>query len=56
MTSEHAWLLLPSSKQLDLRDPHPWAWTGEDLAIGLSRTTISHWAFRRGHATPFVFC
>jgi len=37
--SERAWILLPSGKQLDLLDPDPWAWTDDDLAIGLSRTT-----------------
>src|SRR5262249_22219691 len=36
--SERAWILLPSGKQLDLLDPDPWAWTDDDLAIGLSRT------------------
>ena len=35
---ERAWILLPSGKQLDLLDPDPWAWTDDDLAIGLSRT------------------
>jgi hypothetical protein len=35
---ERAWILLPSGKQLDLFDPDPWAWTDDDLAIGLSRT------------------
>ena len=36
--SERAWILLPSGNQLDLLDPDPWAWTDDDLAIGLSRT------------------
>jgi hypothetical protein len=36
--SERAWILLPSGKQLDHLDPDPWAWTDDDLAIGLSRT------------------
>jgi hypothetical protein len=36
--SERARILLPSGKQLDLLDPNPWAWTDDDLAIGLSRT------------------
>jgi hypothetical protein len=36
--SERAWILLPSGRQLDLLDPDPWAWTDDDLAIGLSRT------------------
>ena len=34
--SERAWILLPSGKQLDLLNPDPWAWTDDDLAIGLS--------------------
>lgn len=34
--SERAWILPPSGKQLDLRDPDPWAWNDDDLAIGLS--------------------
>jgi len=36
--SERAWILLPSGNQLNLLDPDPWAWTDDDLAIGLSRT------------------
>jgi len=36
--SDRAWILLPSGKQLDLLAPDPWAWTDDDLAIGLSRT------------------
>src|SRR5271156_6541460 len=37
---DRAWILLPSGNALDLLnpDPDPWAWTDEDLAIGLSRT------------------
>ena len=38
MMSDRAWILLPSGKQLDLLSPDPWAWTDDDLAIGLSRT------------------
>jgi hypothetical protein len=38
VTSDRAWILLPSGKQLDLLAPDPWAWTDDDLAIGLSRT------------------
>ena len=38
MMSDRAWILLPSGKQLDLLAPDPWAWTDDDLAIGLSRT------------------
>lgn len=34
----HAWMLLPSGQRLDLLDPHPCAWTDEDLVIRLSRT------------------
>ena len=49
--SERAWILLPSGKQLDLLDPDPWAWTDDDLAIGLSYTTVSHCAVRRSRAT-----
>ncbi|WOJ91695.1 hypothetical protein RZS28_19820 (plasmid) [Methylocapsa polymorpha] len=33
-----AWVLLNSGRQLDLLEPHPDAWSHEDLAIGLSRT------------------
>ena len=34
----HAWMLLPSGRQLDLLAPHPCAWTDRDLAVRLSRT------------------
>ena len=34
----HAWTLLPSGQRLDLLNPHPCAWTDEDLAVRLSRT------------------
>ena len=34
----HAWVLLPSGRQLDLLAPHPCAWTDRDLAVRLSRT------------------
>ena len=36
--SDRAWILLPSGKQLDFLAPDQWAWTDDDLAIGLSRT------------------
>ena len=42
MTRARAWTLLPSRRRFDLLDPDPWAWTDEDLATGLSRT--SRWA------------
>jgi 5'-deoxynucleotidase YfbR-like HD superfamily hydrolase len=38
MTTERAWVLLPSGRRLDLLSPAPDAWTDRDLAIGLSRT------------------
>jgi hypothetical protein len=38
MTTARAWVLLPSGKRLNLLSPDPWAWTDQDLAIGLSRT------------------
>jgi hypothetical protein len=38
MTRTRAWVLLPSGRRLNLLDPHPDAWTDDDLAIGLSRT------------------
>lgn len=34
----YAWMLLPSGRRLDLLNPHPCAWTDEDLTIRLSRT------------------
>ncbi len=34
----HPWMLLPSGRRLDLLNPHPCAWTDEDMAIRLSRT------------------
>ena len=34
----HAWVLLPSGRQLDLLAQHPCAWTDGDLAVRLSRT------------------
>ena len=37
MTTQ-AWTLLPSGRQLNLLNPHPCAWTDEDLATRLSRT------------------
>lgn len=36
--TEHAWMLLPSGRQLDLLAPHRCAWTDRDLAVRLSRT------------------
>jgi hypothetical protein len=38
MTSDRAWVLLPSGQRLDLLTPDPVAWTDSDLATGLSRT------------------
>ncbi len=38
MKPKRAWVLLKSGRRLDLLDPHPHAWTDEDLATGLSRT------------------
>jgi hypothetical protein len=38
MKPDHAWVLLPSGKRLDLLTPDPSAWTDRDLAISLSRT------------------
>jgi hypothetical protein len=38
MTSDRAWVLLPSGQRLDLLTPDPAAWTDSDLATGLSRT------------------
>jgi 5'-deoxynucleotidase YfbR-like HD superfamily hydrolase len=38
MSSQRAWILLPSGAQLDLLHPDPACWTDRDLAIGLSRT------------------
>jgi 5'-deoxynucleotidase YfbR-like HD superfamily hydrolase len=38
MTSQRAWVLLPSGNRLNLLQPEPGAWTDRDLAIGLSRT------------------
>ena len=49
---ERAWILLPSGKQLDLLDPDPWAWTDDDLAIGLSRTY--RWAEIQARAAVLV--
>lgn len=34
----HAWMLLASGNRLDLMNPHPCAWTDDDLAKRLSRT------------------
>ena len=36
--TNHAWVLLPSGRHLDLLVPHPCAWTDRDLAVRLSRT------------------
>lgn len=38
MKPSRAWVLLKSGQRLDLLEPHPDAWSHEDLAIGLSRT------------------
>jgi 5'-deoxynucleotidase YfbR-like HD superfamily hydrolase len=38
MKPDRAWVLLPSRQRLNLLEPDAWAWTDEDLAIGLSRT------------------
>ena len=38
MTTQRAWVLLPSGNRLNLLAPDPHAWTDRDLAIGLSRT------------------
>src|ERR1700744_6093464 len=38
MKRARAWVLLPSGERLNLLAPDPWAWTDDDLAIGLSRT------------------
>lgn len=36
--TDRAWLLLKSGQKLDLLDPHPHAWTDEDISTGLART------------------
>ena len=38
MTTQRAWVLLPSGNRLNLLALAPHAWTDRDLAIGLSRT------------------
>jgi uncharacterized protein len=38
MVEPRAFVLLKSRRRLDLLNPHPNAWTDEDLAAGLSRT------------------
>lgn len=38
MTTQRAWVLLPSGNRLNLLAPDPHAWTDRDLAIGVSRT------------------
>ena len=38
MTTQRAWVLLPSGNRLSILAPDPRAWTDRDLAIGLSRT------------------
>lgn len=40
--TERAWTRLPSGRRLDLTNPDPDAWTNEDLAIRLART--SRWS------------
>ena len=44
-----------AGKQLYLLGAEQWAWIGEDLATGLSRTTISRCAFRRRPCHAIVF-
>ena len=55
MKPERGWILLPTGKQLYLLGAEQWAWIGEDLATGLSRTTISRCAFRRRPCHAIVF-
>ncbi len=38
MTEDRAWVLLKSGRRLDLLNPHPHAWTDDDIATGLART------------------
>lgn len=40
--ADRAWTRLPSGRRLDLANPDPQAWTDEDMAIRLART--SRWA------------
>ncbi|MCE3261037.1 MAG: phosphohydrolase [Pseudoduganella sp.] len=38
MTTERAWVRMPSGRRLDLLDPTPFDWDDADLALGLART------------------
>ncbi len=38
MRPDRTWVRLGSGRQLDLLDPRPDQWAGQDLAVGLSRT------------------
>jgi hypothetical protein len=38
MTTQRAWVRMPSGKRLDLLDPTPFDWDDADLALGLART------------------
>ena len=38
MSTDRAWVRLPSGKRLDLLHPTPFDWEDDDLALGLSRT------------------
>jgi len=38
MTTQRAWVRMPSGRRLDLLDPPPFDWDDADLALGLART------------------
>lgn len=38
MTTQRAWVRMPSGRRLDLLDPTPFDWDDDDLALGLART------------------
>jgi hypothetical protein len=38
MTTQRAWVRMPSGRRLDLLDPTPFDWDDADLALGLART------------------
>jgi uncharacterized protein len=38
MTTQRAWVRMPSGRRLDLLDPTPFDWEDSDLALGLART------------------
>jgi hypothetical protein len=38
MTTQRAWVRMPSGRRLDLLDPTPFDWDDSDLALGLART------------------